>query len=91
MANREELEQLSTDELHDRAMHHARTHLDVGFVWSLIKAVPVAEAAAGHREEASSDVVSMTSLLTDVLHTEEREVAEQLRPLYLDYLEKHSS
>lgn len=90
MASREELERLSTEELHDRAMRRARKHFDVGFLWSLIKAVPVAEAAAGHRDEASSDVVSMTALLTDLLHTEEAEVAQQLRPLYLDYLERHS-
>ena len=90
MTKREDLERLSTDQLHDRAMHHARKHLDVGFLWSLLKAIPVAEAAAGHRDEASSDVVSMTALLTDVLHTEEPEVAEQLRPFYIDYLEKHS-
>jgi hypothetical protein len=91
MTPRAELEQLTTQELHDRAMHRARTHADVGFLWNLAKAVPVAEAAAGHLGEAKADVVSMTSLLTDVLNLNEPEVAEQLRPLYLDYLEEHEA
>lgn len=90
MADRTELERLSTKELHDRAMSHARRHLDIGFLWHLVKAVPVAEAAAGHQREADADVVSLTSLITDVLHSDEPEVAEQLRPLYLDYLAEHT-
>lgn len=90
MTGREELDKLSTRELHDRAMSRARRHLDVGFLWDLIKTVPVAEAAAGHRGEAEADVVSLTSLITDVLHSDEVEVAEQLRPLYIDYLAEHS-
>lgn len=90
MSDHAELEQLSTQELHDRAMSHARHHLDIGFLWHLIKSVPVAEAAAGHQGESEADVVSLTSLITDVLHTEEAEVAEQLRPLYIDYLAEHT-
>jgi hypothetical protein len=90
MTEREELEKLSTQELHDRAMSHARRHLDVGFLWDLVKAVPVAEAAAGHRGEAEADVISLSSLITDVLHSDEPEVAEQLRPLYIDYLAEHT-
>ena len=89
MTEREELDKLSTEELHDRAMERARHHLDVGFLWDLIKAVPVAEAAAGHKGEAETDVVSLSSLITDVLHSDEAEVAEQLRPLYIDYLAEH--
>ena len=91
MAMRDELEQLSSDELHDRAVHHAVTHLDVGFLWRLIKAVPVAEAAAGHLNEAEADVVSLSSLLTDVVTSgDEPAVTDALRPLYLEYLERRT-
>ena len=87
MATRAELERLSSHELHDRAVRHAVTHVDVGFLWRLVKAVPVAEAAAGHLNEAQADVVSLSSLLTDVVTSgDEAEVADALRPLYLDYL-----
>jgi hypothetical protein len=88
---RSELERLSSRELHDKAVGHAVRHLHVGFLWDLVKAVPAAEASAGHMDEAKSDVVSLTSLLTDVLHSgDEQELTDALRPLYLDYLEKQA-
>ncbi len=87
MSTQAELEGLSSQELHDRAVHHAMTHLDVGFLWRLIKAVPVAEAASGHLNEAEADVVSLSSLITDVVTSgDETGVSEALRPLYLEYL-----
>lgn len=87
MPTRAELEGLSSRELHDRAVHHARTHLDVAFLWRLVKAVPVAEAAAGHLNEAEADVVSLSSLITDVVTSgDEQAVTDALRPLYLEYL-----
>jgi hypothetical protein len=89
--DRTELEALSSRELHDKAVGHAVRHLNVGFLWDLVSAVPAAEASAGHLGEAKSDVVSLTSLLTDVLHSgDEKEVTNALRPLYIDYLEKHA-
>ncbi|MDQ3987485.1 MAG: hypothetical protein M3280_13435 [Actinomycetota bacterium] len=87
MPTRSDLEKLSSEELHDRAVKRAVTHVDVGFLWSLVKAVPVAEAAAGHLDEAEADVMSLASLITDVVTSgDEPEVADALRPLYIDYL-----
>jgi hypothetical protein len=83
---RAELERLSSQELHDLAMTEARRRLDLGFLWSVVKAIPAAQAAAGNLDEAETDVASMTSLLTDVMNAGEPEVADALRPLYLDYL-----
>jgi hypothetical protein len=91
MPTRAELEGLSSRELHDRALHHAMTHLDAGFLWRLVKAVPVAEAAAGHLDEASADVVSLSSLITDVVTSgDEQAVTDALRPLYVEYLADES-
>lgn len=87
---RKELEKLSSKELHDQAMDTARRRLDAGFLWSVAKAIPVAEAASGHLERSGADVVSLTSLVSDLVHSGEGDVAEALRPLYLDYLEQHS-
>jgi hypothetical protein len=88
--NREELERLSTKELHDRAMSVARHHVDVGFLWRLIKTVPAAEAAAGDLDDANADIVSLSSLLSDVVHSGEDELGDALRPLYIDYLAEHA-
>lgn len=86
---RNELEKLSTDELHDRAVNRAVKHVDVGFLWDLIKAIPVAEAVTGHVGAAESDIMSVSSLLNDLVNSDEHELGDALRPIYLDYLEKH--
>jgi hypothetical protein len=86
--NREELERLPSEELHNRAVNHAIKHLDLKFLWSLVEAIPVAEAAAGHMGEARSDAMSLAALVTDFINSgDEPEVTDALRPLYLDYLE----
>ena len=85
-----ELEKLSSKELHDMAMRRAITHLDIGWLWSLVKTIPAAEAAAGNLGEAETDVVSLSALLSDLVNSDEGEEAEALRPFYLDYLAKHS-
>jgi hypothetical protein len=83
------LDQLSSKELHDLAVGHARRHLDVRFFWDLLKYLPVAEAAAGEIEEAEADVESMIAHVDDVTDAGEGEVADLLRPFYLEYLQKH--
>lgn len=85
-----DLEALSSQELHDRAMDRARKHLDVRFAWRVLKALPAAHAAAGDVDEAHADIRSMTALITDALNTEtDPEAVEGLRPLYLEYLRSH--
>jgi hypothetical protein len=85
----EDLEGLPTRELHDRAMHRAEKHMDVRFLWSLIETIPAAEAVAGNLGEADFDVVSARGALKDALHSGEGELAEALRPIFIDYLRKH--
>jgi len=82
----EDLENLSSKELHDRAVEHAARHLDVGFLWRLLRAIPAAEAAAGHPDQAEADVSHLSSIVNELVHSGEGEVADALRPLYLDYL-----
>ena len=40
MATREELEALSSKELHDRALNYAQHHLDVKFFYELLAMMP---------------------------------------------------
>ncbi len=87
--DREELDRLSSHELHDRALEVARHHLDVAFLWELLKAVPVARAATGHVREADADIASLSALLTDFVRSGEGDVADTLRPLYIEYLLAH--
>jgi hypothetical protein len=86
----EDLENLSSKDLHDRAVEHAARHLDVGFLWRLLRAIPAAQAAVGHPDQAEADVSHLSSILNELVHSGEGEVADALRPLYLDYLRDHA-
>lgn len=70
-------------------MRYALRHLDVGFFWRLLEYVPVAEAAAGELREAEADALTLRARLDDLTDSGEGEVAELLRPYYLEYLREH--
>ncbi len=89
MTAREELEKLSSKELHDRATSLAKHRLDVGFVWDLLKTIPEARAAAGDEARSETDIMRPLALLNDLFDADEGGLAEALRPFYLDYLEEH--
>ena len=89
MAQRAELEDLSSAELHDRAVKLAKRRHDVRFLWELLRAIPSAEASIGHLDYAEADISRISGLLTDLAGARDGEVAAALRPMYLDYLERH--
>ncbi|HXL91865.1 MAG TPA: hypothetical protein VN969_23220 [Streptosporangiaceae bacterium] len=90
MTTREELDALSSAELHDMAVHRAEHHADIKFLWELLRALPAAEAVEGHPDHAGWDITKVSGLLSDALASGEGELADALRPLYLDYLTKHA-
>jgi len=89
VTTREQLDALSSRELHDMAVHRALRHADVAFLWELLRAIPAAEAAEGHPEHAGVDISKASALLSDALASGETDIADALRPLYIDYLTKH--
>ncbi|WP_327142021.1 hypothetical protein [Nocardia sp. NBC_01327] len=90
MADTQDLEALSTKELHDRAVKAAVRRGDVKFLWELLKSIPAAEAAAGDLGESEADIKYVLPMLDDYVHAGEGEIGEVLRPLYVDYLTKHA-
>jgi hypothetical protein len=85
----DDLEKLSTHELHDRAVHRAEKHFDVKFFWSLLEIIPAAETARGDVGEADFDIESSKGLIKDAVHSGDGGLGEALRPVFLDYLHKH--
>jgi hypothetical protein len=84
-----DLDQLSSKQLHDLAVSRARSHADLKFFWDLLKFLPVAEARAGKLDEAEADLSSTIAHVDDVTDSGQGEVADLLRPFYLDYLQRH--
>jgi hypothetical protein len=88
---RDELEALSSRELHDLAVRRALHHVDVEFFWELLRAIPAAEASEGNPDEAGRDITHLSVLLDDAIDSGEGDEAEALRPIYIDYLVKHGA
>jgi hypothetical protein len=84
-----ELESLSSRELHDLAVRRALHHADIGFFWELLRAIPAAETLEGDVREAGEDLTKVSALISDALTLGEGNLADALRPIYLDYLRKH--
>ena len=91
MTTFEELDALSSRELHDLAVRRAVHHLDVEFLWQLLRDLPAAEASEGHDIEAGRDISKVTAQLSDAIDSGKGDLAEALRPVYIDYLRKHGT
>ncbi len=89
MPDDDRLDELSSKELHDLAVRYALRHLDIPFFIRLMRALPVAEAAAGQIDEARADALTLRAHIDDVTDSGEGEVADLLRPLYIEYLHSH--
>jgi len=89
VTDRAELEALPSAELHDRATRLAWRRLDVAFLWRLLSTIPEARAAAGEEDRSEMDIMRPLSLLNDLVDADRGELADALRPLYIDYLEQH--
>ena len=85
----DELEQLPTKELHDRAVRRAERHLDVKFFWKLLRMIPAAETVSGDEGEADYDIQSSKGLIYDALHSGDGALGEALRPVFIEYLREH--
>jgi hypothetical protein len=91
MTTREDLEALTSAELHDRATRLAWRRLDVGFLWDLLKTIPEARAAAGDEARSETDIMRPLALLNDLVDADRGELADALRPLYVNYLLEHET
>src|SRR3954464_13667708 len=89
MADDDGLEALSSKELHDLAVGRAKRHLDVKFLYRLMQVLRAAGAAAGETGEMEADVMKISGHIDDLTESGRGEVAENLRPFYLEYLRQH--
>ena len=87
----EELDELSSKDLHDQAVHLAEKRLDVTFLWRLLKTIPAAEAASGEVGGATVDIAHVSSLVRDATESGKGALADALRPLYIAYLQQHAT
>jgi len=84
----EELDALSSRELHDRAVKRAEHRLDIPFFWRLVQEGTAADAAGGDIEGGDAQVAHWSRQMLEVLRKDDAAL-DARRPIYLDYLMKH--
>jgi len=89
MATFEELDALSSRELHDRAVKRAERRLDVKFFWQLLQEGTAADAAEGDIERSEEQTAHWSRQVLDVLRHDDQAL-DARRPIYIDYLLRHS-
>ncbi len=89
MTDADNLDQLPARQLHDMAVRRALHHVDVKFLWDLLRELPAGEVAAGRTDLAEADALHLSELIGSALDSGDADLAESLRPFYLDYLRKH--
>jgi hypothetical protein len=84
-----ELDALPSRDLHDRAVRRAERHLDVKFFWRLLEEMPAAQAADGDAERGEEEVAHWSRQVMDSVSEDDEKLKAQ-RPIYIDYLLRHS-
>ena len=89
MTKFEELDALSSRELHDRAVKRAEHRLDVKFFWRLLQEGTAADAAEGSLERGEEQTAHWSRQVLDILRHDD-DALDAARPIYIDYLLRHS-
>jgi hypothetical protein len=85
---REDLETMTSGDLHDRAIGTARADGDLDWLWHLLRSIPAAEGEVGDLEDSGMDIASTVSAINGYARAD-RDLPATLRPQYVDYLLEH--
>jgi hypothetical protein len=84
----EDLETMTSADLHDRAIRSARAAGDLDWLWQLLRSIPAAEGEVGDLEDSEMDVASTVSAINGYARAD-RDLPDELRSQYVDYLITH--
>jgi hypothetical protein len=87
-----ELDALTTEELRERAFASARSRLDIGFFWSVLRHLPDADDAAsldGSPNSVGPTVDEAVALWRELTGHGYAEQEPLLRAAFIDYLQRH--
>lgn len=88
MITRDDLETMSSKDLHDRAIGIAKAEGDLDWLWHVLGSIPAAEGQIGDLEDSGMDV-GATILALNTFVRADRTLPDSLRPQYIDYLLEH--
>jgi len=85
---REDLETMTSRDLHDRAIGTAKAEGDLDWLWHLLRSIPTAEDEVGDLENSGMDMPSTVSAINGYTRAD-RDLPGALRSQYVDYLLEH--
>ena len=88
MITREDLETLSSPQLHEQAIALAKTGQDIDWLWHLLGSIPATEGQLGELDESGLDVASLIGAINSFTRAD-RSADDALRPQYVAYLVEH--
>lgn len=88
MITREDLETMTSSDLHERALGSAKAEGDLDWMWHLLRSIPAAEGQIGDLEDSEMDIASTVSAINGYTRAD-RSLPDTLRPQYIDYLLEH--
>ncbi len=85
MIGGEDLDAFSTSQLHEQAIGFAKANGDLEWLWHLLRSIPATEGQIGDLDDSEMDVASTVSAINGYLRVD-RDLADTLRPQYIDYI-----
>jgi len=85
---REDLETMTSRDLHDRAIGTAKAEGDRDWLWHLLSSIPAADGKVGDLEGSGMDIASTVSAINSYTRAD-RDLPDTLRSQYVDYLLEH--
>jgi hypothetical protein len=87
MITSDDLETLSSRQLHERAIDLAKAGGDVDWLWHILGSI-AAEGELGELDESGLEVAGLVSAINGCIRAD-RSAEETLRPQYVAYLLEH--
>ena len=88
MITREDLEKMTSGDLHDRAIGTAKIERDLDWLQHLLLSIPAAEGELGDLEDSGMDMAGTVSAINGYARAD-RNLPDILRAQYVDYLLEH--
>jgi hypothetical protein len=85
---RDDLETMTSSDLHERAIGMAKAEKDLEWLWHLLRSIPATEDEIGDLEDAGMDMASTVAAINGYARAD-RDLPGTLRSQYVDYLLEH--
>jgi hypothetical protein len=88
MIRRDDLETLTSHQLHEQAVRLGKSGGDIDWLWQLLGSIPGIEDQLGELDDSGLDIPAIIGALNGYVRAD-RSTEDTLRPQYVDYLLEH--